>query len=154
MPDEKYDSRPDTQAHIDRVRHFLGMTLTNLALRAKRHDESKLEGIEREAFYRVTPRLRDTEYGTEAYFAAFQEIKPAIKAHYARNDHHPEHFGEKGVAGMSLMAVIEMVCDWRAASERTKDGDFRGSLAYNFERFGIEPQLAAIITATVEELEL
>ncbi len=149
-----YDSRPDTQAHIARVRDFLGLALDNLWLRARRHDASKLEGIEREAFDKAGENLRKVEYGTPEYFAGFEQIKPAIQAHYARNDHHPEHFGEKGVAGMSLMAVLEMVCDWRAASERTKDGDFRGSLPYNFERFGIESQLAAIITATVEELDL
>ena len=60
------------------------------------------------------------------------------------------------------MALIEMLCDWRAASERVKqriDGPekmatFESGLAHNFERFGIGPQLASVLLATVRELDL
>ena len=60
------------------------------------------------------------------------------------------------------MALIEMLCDWRAASERVKqrtdDPDkvstFEAGLQHNFGRFGIGPQLASVLMATVRELEL
>ena len=33
-----------------------------------------------------------------------------------------------GVAGMDILDLVEMLCDWKAASERTKDGDFQKSI--------------------------
>jgi len=53
---------------------------------------------------------------------------------------------------MSLLDVIEMLCDWKAASERTKQGSIAQSLAHNKERFGISDQLFSILTNTVREL--
>ncbi len=60
------------------------------------------------------------------------------------------------------MALIEMLCDWRAASERVKqrtdDPDkvksFEAGLAYNQERFGYSDELSEILRNTVRELEL
>jgi hypothetical protein len=48
--------------------------------------------------------------------------------HDAHNRHHPEFFGEDGVDGMTLVDVIEMLADWKAASERHDDGDLAKSL--------------------------
>jgi hypothetical protein len=53
---------------------------------------------------------------------------------------------------MSLLDVVEMLCDWKAASERTKQGSIAQSLAYNEQRFSIDPQLAIILQNTVREL--
>ena len=40
----------------------------------------------------------------------------AISLHFARNTHHPEHYFS-GVESMSLLDMIEMVCDWKATNE-------------------------------------
>jgi hypothetical protein len=53
---------------------------------------------------------------------------------------------------MSLLSIIEMLADWKAASERTKQGSIARSLTVNIERFGIEPQLAWILSNTIDEL--
>jgi hypothetical protein len=45
-----------------------------------------------------------------------------------------------------------MLCDWKAASERTKQGSIQASLAHNRMRFQIDDQLAAILENTVKEL--
>ena len=45
--------------------------------------------------------------------------KDGIEHHYAVNSHHPEHY-EAGIAGMSLFDLIEMLVDWKAASERMR----------------------------------
>jgi hypothetical protein len=42
-----------------------------------------------------------------------------------------------------------MLCDWKAASERTKDGDFAKSIEIGIERFKIDPQLAAILRNSI-----
>jgi hypothetical protein len=44
--------------------------------------------------------------------------------------------------------VVEMLCDWKAATERHADGDLRKSLAVQRERFGISDQLLQILTNT------
>ena len=154
-----YDSRPETQEHIDRVRYFLGLASDNLWNRAKAHDASKLVSPEVEAFDIATPKLAGLEYGSDEYRQSLRELGPALQHHFEKNDHHPEH-SERGVRGMSLMALIEMLCDWRAASERVKqrtdDPDkvatFEAGLAHNKDRFDISDDLYEILLNTAREL--
>lgn len=156
-----YDSRPETYDHILRVRHFIAEATMNLQKRAAVHDQSKMQEPELSAFDIATPKLAGLEYGSDEYRQSLRDLGPALQHHFAENDHHPEHF-ENGVNGMSLMALIEMLCDWRAASERVKQRTddpekvktFESGLAFNFERFGIEPQLAEILMNTARELEM
>jgi len=148
-----YDSRADTYEHIDKVRTYMNRAICNLLQRAAVHDRSKLSGIEKEAFDAVTPRLAETEYGSDEYRATLREIKPAIQEHYKWNTHHPEHY-RNGVADMTLLDLIEMLCDWKAASERVKDGNLKGSMDYNQERFGYSDELASILDRTLFDLGL
>ena len=48
---------------------------------------------------------------------------------------------------MDLFDVVEMVCDWMAAAERHPEDGVR--LDLNAAKFGMEPQLAAIIANTL-----
>jgi hypothetical protein len=52
---------------------------------------------------------------------------------------------------MTLMALMEMLADWKAASERSQDPAF-ARLRLNFARFGIGEELAAILKNTLDEL--
>ena len=157
-----YDSRPETQEHIDRVSFFMDKAIENLVKRSIAHDASKLVEPELSAFDIATPKLAGLEYGSDEYRASVRELGPALQHHYEANDHHPEHFERNGVRGMSLMAIIEMLCDWRAASERTKQRTddpesvktFQAGLAHNQQRFGYGPELAEILENTVRELGL
>ncbi len=156
-----YDSRPETWQHVYRVRYFVKRALANLERRMMAHDASKFEEPELAAFDKATPDLARFEYGSEEYRESLRKLKPALEHHYAHNDHHPEHF-ENGVRGMSLMALLEMLCDWRAASERVKQRTddpekvktFESGLAYNQERFGYSDELAEILLNTARELEM
>lgn len=49
---------------------------------------------------------------------------------------------------MTLIDLIEMLCDWVAAVERHADGDIEKSLTINQERFHISPQLQQILKNT------
>lgn len=149
---EKYDSTLDTLAHIDRVRYFLGIVRTKLAKRGEVHDASKFESPEKEAFDEVTPLLRDTTYGSEEYKATLRRIKPAIDHHQTHNSHHPE-FYPNGIDGMSLLDIVEMFCDWKAATERHADGSLERSIPISATRFKMSPQLVAIFENTRRELE-
>ncbi len=76
---------------------------------------------------------------------------PALKHHYENNEHHPE-FHKDGINGMTLIDLIEMLCDWKASSERHENGDIFKSLKINTERFQISPQLLSILENTAKEL--
>jgi hypothetical protein len=115
------------------------------------HDASKLTEPEKSAYDIITPKLKDSVYGSDEYRATIREMKPAIHHHYAHNTHHPEHW-ENGINDMSLFDLLEMICDWQAASERHTTGDIRKSLELNTERFKLEPQLVSIIKNTLMEM--
>jgi hypothetical protein len=153
MTTEKtYDSRADTLAHIDRVQTLLREAINNLAGRSVAHDQSKLDEPEKSTFDACTIKLRAMAYGSDEYKAALAELKPALDHHYAANSHHPEHYAN-GVDGMSLFDVMEMLLDWKAATERMKDGgDIRRSLEINRDRFKLSPQLESILANTIKEM--
>ena len=142
-----YDSTADTLDHMRKVQRNLNGFLLELLVRSEIHDNSKLESPEKEIFDQVTPKLRGLTYGSDEYKAAIAELGEALTHHYANNSHHPEHY-PNGVNGMSLLDVVEMFCDWKAASERHADGDFAKSLEISRKRFGISDQLAGIFENT------
>lgn len=153
MPvEEPYDSTEDTQEHIAHVRRLLEKVARKVIQRGSIHDFSKLLPPEKEAFDRCTPVLRDTTYGSPEYEAAKAQLGAALAHHYQANSHHPEHYPD-GIAGMNLLDLVEMYCDWKAASLRHKDGDFRASLKINQERFGISDQLMSILENSVGLVE-
>lgn len=146
-----YDSTKDTLDHIDNVRILLNAIFDNLWLRSGKHDASKLEEPEKSMYDKFTPKLKSMTYGSDEYKACLKAMGPALKHHYEHNLHHPEHW-ENGINDMSLLDVIEMLADWRAASMRHADGDLEKSLKINVERFGISNQLAVIMLNTIREL--
>lgn len=163
-----YDSRPDTWDHIVKVRDYLDVAIANLLRRAQGHDRSKLVEPELSAFNVATPKLASLTYGTDEYKRSLADLGTALEHHYAVNSHHPEHY-ERGIAGMSLLDLLEMLVDWKAASERMRkpmpaapgrpeaplyDNDFLRSIALNQERFGYGDELRAILENTARELGL
>lgn len=143
-----YDSTEDTIKHIQRVKFFLDAFSWKLTLRGLNHDQSKLQSPEKEIFDEWTPKLSSVQYGTSEFEEMKLQIKPALDHHYANNSHHPE-FYSNGIDGMDLLDLVEMFCDWKAATERTKDGDINKSIEYNAKRFNISPQLVSIFQNTV-----
>lgn len=147
-----YDSRADTLAHIQRVKALLFLCRLNLVSRGDDHDLSKLEEPEKSVFDACTIKLKSIPYGSDEYKAALAELKPALDHHYANNSHHPEHF-TNGVDGMSLFDVMEMLMDWKAATERMKGGgDIWRSLEINTKRFNLSPQVVNILANTLREM--
>ena len=142
-----YDSRPDTWEHIHKVQRYLLGCVSELVGRAHRHDQSKLVDPEVSVFDEFTPKLRDSTYGSDEYKAYLVGMGEGLAHHYEINDHHPEHF-DGGIADMDLLQVLEMLCDWKAATERHADGDLGRSIKQNAERFGYGPELEQLLTTT------
>ena len=81
-----------------------------------------------------------------------KELNTALQHHYAYNRHHPEHFS-KGINDMTLVDIVEMLCDWKAASMRQHDGNLLKSIEINATRFGYDDQLKQIFINTAKMLD-
>jgi hypothetical protein len=144
-----YDSTPDTNKHIDEVRKRIYQVQQELEQRYYRHDASKLEEPELSVFNEYTPKLRDTTYGSDDYNRYLKEMGKGLQHHYEVNDHHPEHF-PNGIHDMNLVQLIEMLCDWKAATLRHKDGNLRTSIIENSERFDYDELMTDLLLRTAD----
>lgn len=150
-PSEVIDSRPATLFHSLRVGHFMTHIIKELVDRSVVHDYSKTQEPEVSGFDRATARLSSMAYGSPQYDASRAALAETLKHHYAGNRHHPEHFGDRGINGMTLADLVEMLADWRASTERMGGtGDLRESIRLNATRFKMEPQTVEILLNTAE----
>jgi hypothetical protein len=147
----KYSSRKDTLKHINRVRINIGIVVWNLIRRAVSHDEAKLHAPEKDFFDEYTPKLAGSTYGSDEYKKYLKGLKPALDHHYALNRHHPEHF-ENGIRGMNLVDILEMFCDWYAATKRHNNGDIMKSIEINQTRFDYSDDLKAVFENTCKDI--
>lgn len=147
LTQEQKACNADTSEHIRTVQCYLHRAVKELLDRADAHDQSKLAPPEVALFTEYTPKLAGCTYGSAEYEGFRKAIKPALDHHYAKNRHHPEHF-KHGVEDMNLLDLVEMFCDWKAATLRHHDGNLRKSIEHNRERFGLSPQLARILENT------
>lgn len=141
----------DTWRHINRVQYYLKKGIKILMDRLTDHDQSKLSYPEVSLFTEYTPKLAGSTYGSKEYEDFRRQIKPALDHHYANNRHHPEHW-KNGVEDMTIIDLFEMLCDWKAASERHNDGNIRKSIEINSERFNLPPMLRKILENSVDDL--
>ena len=146
------NAREETHKHIRNVQRFLHEVACLLVQRGEFHDKTKLESPEVEIFDEFTSKLKATTYGSPEYNEYLKQMGPALKHHYENNRHHPEHF-DSGVNDMTLIDIMEMLCDWKAATLRHADGDIMQSIEKNKERFGLSSQLTQVLKNTVERLE-
>lgn len=144
------DPLAETKVHISTVRTYLRYVAGLLQIRGELHDASKLQEPEAAGYAEMPRAFQGKPYGTPEYMAVIEMFRPVVEHHYANNSHHPEHW-PNGVSDMSLLDVIEMLCDWYVASKR-KGADFEESIQKSVERFGIDPQLASILKNTAKEL--
>jgi hypothetical protein len=146
VTEEEFDKQ--TEEHVKEVGRRIGKIIDDLRQRADNHDDSKFRSPEREAFLEYTPKLKESTYGSEEYERNLEGLGTALNHHYKENRHHPEHF-ENGIIDMTLIDLIELLSDWKAATRRHDDGDIMQSIKHNARRFGIGPQLTAILENTV-----
>lgn len=137
----------ETQKHVECVRGYIQLCISELQNRQAVHDESKFSTEELPSYAEVTPKLKGSTFGSEEYKGFLKQIRPAIDHHQQTNRHHPEFFTD-GVNGMNLIDVLEMVCDWIAAAQRHEDVNYERSLMFCKERFRLSDQLVSIIRNT------
>lgn len=153
MTDQQKAIHFETWEHIHIVHKYLMRVQSAIGIRALLHDQSKMTSTEEMAtFAEFTPKLRGLTYGSEEYRQSLEDMGPAVRHHQISNSHHPEAH-EQGIDGMTLIDLLEMLCDWKAATLRHADGDISKSLEINRERFGMSEQLYNILRNTAEDIE-
>lgn len=152
LTDEERLTNAETMRHVLTVRSLLAECASALLARGTEHDRSKLEAPEAAMFNEFTRKLAGSEYGSDEYKGFLKEMGPALEHHYRHNRHHPE-WHDDGVAGMDLFDLLEMLCDWKAATLRHETGDIRRSLEINAGRFGMPEALARLLANTIPALE-
>ena len=100
-------------------------------------------------FTEFTPKLAESTYGSNEYNKFLNEMSVALEHHYANYRLHLEHF-EHGINDMNLVDIVEMLCDWKAASLRHNDGNLLKSIEINARRFGYDDQLKRIFLNTAK----
>ena len=146
----------DLVQHKEWVAENMQAAANDLFKRAAIHDNSKFEPEEFDLYDKLFPELQKYPYGSPELKAVYKQLGPALQHHLQVNRHHPEYFefeveGINGISQMTLIDLIEMVCDWLAASKRSQTGIHKG-LEINKERYGIDDQLFEIIKHTVDAL--
>lgn len=149
-----YDSLKDTYEHIKTVRKYGLKVLLDWLFRMDTHDASKTEKPEKSMYDEFNPLLKSLEYGSKEYDATRNKMGVALTHHYENNRHHPEFFVD-GVDGMNLIDMLEMLVDWKSASERMKNGtgDLRKSIEINSDRFHMNEKHKLLLLNTASYLE-
>ena len=127
---------------------YLAPIIQELVLRAVNHDDSKLKDGELPAYASAQESFETTPFGTPEYQAIKDGIMPTIKEHYKKNSHHPEHY-ENGIAGMDLVDLIEMLCDWKSATKNHDVGStMKKSIEFAVKKYNISTDLASVLYNT------
>lgn len=142
----------ETIEHIEKVRKYIKVCADKIMTRGIEHDKSKLDSPEVEYFAEMNDTLKNLTYGSEEYYENLKKMTPALEHHYSRNSHHPEHYAN-GVKDMTLIDIIEMLCDWKASSLRQNDGNLLKNIDLNTQRFKIDKQLKQILINTAKLFE-
>lgn len=137
--------------HIRNVQIYIGDVVTELFSRIIYHDITKYGDKELPLVINKA-KLDSLPYMSDEYKAALEAVQEAVQHHYRNNRHHPE-FWKDGIRDMTLIDLIEMLADWKAASQSTTGGSILQSISKNRERFKISPELEKILVNTVVFLD-
>jgi hypothetical protein len=129
---------------------LLEEAIGDLYHRAAVHDMSKLEEPELAVFDEFTPKLNQSEYGSDEYKKNLVAMGKGLRHHYDVNRHHPEHWSN-GVYDMNLIDLIEMLADWKAAALRNEN-TLDNSITQNAERFRYDERFEDLLRNTARYL--
>ena len=149
--DTNFEVLTDTIMHISEVQENIEDIIHDLKKRGVAHDRSKLTAIEFDTFVKTRPEFKKVNYGTAEYQAVAEKAKVAVENHYSSNRHHTAYH-KNGINDMNLLDILEMLADWKAASRRSPDLTFLGSLPRAFQKYSIPKNMQRHIMLTLEYL--
>lgn len=141
----------DLLVHISEVQENISQMILILKNRGISHDKSKFTDIEFNGFVETRLQFKIADYGTKEYQDCIDRIKPSIEHHYSQNRHHTL-FHKNGFEDMNFFDILEMLADWRAASNRNINLSFEDSLLIAFNKYCIPKNMQKHIMSTIRTL--
>lgn len=137
--------------HKEKVSEAILLVSNEINKRTIKHDTSKItDDLERDYYSTFKDLLERTPYGSEEYKALLIQMQPALDSHYRNNPHHPEHFKEQGVTGMTLVDLVEMACDWAIEMMYDDEYKIKENLLQNQTRYGLSDDITKILENTIK----
>ena len=136
------------------VEHLMLKLSTELRQRSKRHDVSSFTSDELPFLELYLDNYKNSEKGTDEHKELCMKLQPALVHHYAKNDHHPEHF-DNGILSMNLVQITEMLCDWivSAKEDNVSKTTFITMIITDYtEKYKLSNELQSILVNTVDTL--
>ena len=144
---EQIETEEYIKEHISRVRRHINTFIQLLIRRAENHDKSKLEEPEL-SWWKEMDKEPRYPYGSEEYKQKIKRWNKVFKHHYEYNRHHPEHY-EYGVIEMTLIDIVEMMCDWLGYKDTTTVTEALKVCDEQMARYDISEELRQIIFNTL-----
>ena len=142
----------DVWKHRHLVATLMAKAATILLKAGTAHDASKLTEEEQPYYEKPVWALNHShiEYGSPEYKEITATMGPGWEHHKRVNPHHPEFFGEEpeAVSMMNMFELIEMLCDWIAASKR-KGNDPAMAMKFLKEKYPVSEELEQILLNTL-----
>ena len=138
-----------TEEHIYNVRKLLNKFADVLKQKGETHDQSKLEEPEVYgwAAMDLEPRY---EYGSYEYYDKLRRFSEVFNHHYRVNSHHPEHFINPEYE-MTLIDMIEMLCDWFAYKQDVSINEGIKLIKEQCDRFKFSDTIKSLLINTYKE---
>lgn len=124
--------KAETEQHILQVGKLIALFCLQLLKRINTHDSSKFSKEESAGMVEVTAENRES-------------LQSVYDYHRKHNRHHIEYHG--GVSNMTLIDIIEMLCDWIDSSD-----DIELSIETNQKTYGYSDELKHILINTAKVL--
>lgn len=150
--DNRFDFLCDTMLHVTEVQENLEEIASQLRRRGFAHDRTKFQKTEFDAFVSTREKFKKANFGSKEYQECTDAVQLAVDHHYKYNRHHTGRW-PNGIDDMSLIDIIEMLADWKAAERRSPDKQLIDTLDYAFKKYKIGGQLALIIKNTLKDLK-
>ena len=141
----------DILNHVKDVQLYLEEIISELKKRGIIHDKSKFSDPEFSAFVNNVDKFKQVNYGSEEYNKLIEATKMAVDHHHKNNRHHTSYH-KNGIMDMNLIDLIELICDWKAASVRSPNLTFHDSLDIAMKKYNIPPDIEKILRNTINHL--
>ena len=136
-------------ANLAKMTGYIGLGHAELDERAREHDLSKFDEREREGYIWLTwiYDCRPADVAPEIARA----VERALDVHRRRNAHHPE--AHLVPDAMSVLDLVEMVCDWTAIAQENGGASARPWALANLTRWAFSRPARDFIFVTIDELD-
>ncbi len=135
--------------HKQEVKEKMLFLAKEIIKHAEQHDDSKLREPELNWLIEMDKENEKIKYGTPEYFEKQKRWEKFFKHHYKKNRHHPDHFENMGVYGMTIVDLVEMMCDIVSYCKELHVSEVVKIIDEQKKRFGIDDNISQILINTL-----